>query len=59
MHYCKLIDLSSIAWLISSILEKMPFGMVNLLINKVVEQCNEQLQEIPQMEGTMEELKNL
>lgn len=40
-------------------LEQMPFGMVNLLINKVVEQCNEQLQEIPQMEGTMEELKNL
>ncbi len=40
-------------------LEQMPFGMVNVLINKVVEQCNEQLQEIPQMEGTKEELKNL
>ena len=40
-------------------LEQMPFGMVNLLINKVVQQCNEQLKEIPQMEGTMEELKNL
>jgi len=43
-------------------LEQMPFGMVNLLINKVVEQCNEQLQqtqEIPQMEGTMDELEKL
>lgn len=43
-------------------LEQMPFGMVNLLINKVVEQCNEQLQqvqEIPGMEGTLDELKNL
>ena len=43
-------------------LEQMPFGMVNLLINKVVEQCNEQLQqtqEIPQMEGTKEALDEL
>jgi len=43
-------------------LEQMPFGMVNLLINKVVEQCNEQLQqtqEVPQMEGTKEALDEL
>ena len=43
-------------------LEQMPFGMVNLLINKVVEQCNEQLQqvqEIPGMEGTLDELEKL
>ena len=43
-------------------LEQMPFGMVNLLINKVVEQCNEQLQqvhEIPGMEGTLEKLDEL
>jgi len=43
-------------------LEQMPFGMVNLLINKVVEQCNEQLQqvqEIPETEGTMDELEKL
>ena len=41
-------------------LEQMPFGMVNLLINKVVEQCNEQLKEIPQIfEGTNEALENL
>jgi len=26
-------------------LEQMPFNMVNLLIHKVVEQCNEQLKE--------------
>jgi len=40
-------------------LEQMPFTMVNLLINKIVQQCNEQLQEIPQMEGTKEELDEL
>ncbi len=40
-------------------LEQMPFTMVNLLINKIVQQCNEQLQEIPQMEGTKEALDEL
>jgi len=44
-------------------LEQMPFTMVNLLINKVVEQCNEQLQQVPKdipgMEGTLDELEKL
>ena len=44
-------------------LEQMPFTMVNLLINKVVEQCNKQLQQVPKdipgMEGTLDELEKL
>ena len=43
-------------------LEQMPFGMVNLLINKVVQQCNEQLkpvEDIPGFEGTKEALDEL
>jgi len=40
-------------------LQELPFKMTNLLINKVVEQSNEQLQEIPQMEGTKEELDEI
>ena len=40
-------------------LQELPFKMTNLLINKVVEQSNEQLQEIPQMEGTKEALDEI
>ena len=43
-------------------LEQMPFGMVNLLIHKIIDQASEQLQqtqEIPQMEGTKEALDEL
>ena len=43
-------------------LQELPFKMTNLLINKVVEQSNDQLQqvqEIPQMEGTKEALDEI
>jgi hypothetical protein len=43
-------------------LEKMPFNMVNVLIQNIIGQCNEQLQpkeDIPGFEGTMEALDEL